>query len=440
MADINDLSEREQEILYLVAKGASNKQIAQELYISTNTVKVHLRNIFSKIDVASRTEAAMYAVSVGLVEPVESPDREGLAVKVTDSADDLVTKETLRSELTFRKWWTAAAIFGIVVITFVGILYVWERNNDNSAFSSNFESVEQSRWQEKAAMITARSGFGITTYAEQIFAIAGETDHGISDVTEKYDPNLDEWISLASKGEAVTDISSVAIGGLIYIPGGRQESGKVIDILEVYEPAENRWFERAPMPTPLSAYTLVSFEGKLYMFGGWDGKKYVSTAYEYDPTLDRWVELPPMKTTRGYAGGAVAGGKVYVIGGINETGILDTNEVYMPGQLGENGNPWSLVTPLPEPRYAMGVASVADIIHIIGGIGQKGAELYSLAYYPNSDRWEKFVRPFDDNWSNLGLASLESQLFAIGGIMNEKITNLNFAYQAIFTVLFPVVK
>ena len=65
------LSSREQEILQLVATGQSNKQIAHHLVISQNTVKVHLRNIFEKLSVASRTEAVLLAMLAGWINLVE---------------------------------------------------------------------------------------------------------------------------------------------------------------------------------------------------------------------------------------------------------------------------------------------------------------------------------------------------------------------------------
>ena len=54
------LTQREAEVLQLVAKGASNKEIATELFISENTVKTHMRNIMDKLHLANRSQAAAY--------------------------------------------------------------------------------------------------------------------------------------------------------------------------------------------------------------------------------------------------------------------------------------------------------------------------------------------------------------------------------------------
>lgn len=69
------LSQREQEILALVARGASNKEIATQLVITEGTVKNHLHNILSKLHVRNRAEIAAYAVRRGLALP-DSTSRE----------------------------------------------------------------------------------------------------------------------------------------------------------------------------------------------------------------------------------------------------------------------------------------------------------------------------------------------------------------------------
>ena len=61
------LTEREVEVLRLVARGLSNPDIAGQLNITVNTVKVHLRNILDKLQVENRTQAAAFAVRSGLV-------------------------------------------------------------------------------------------------------------------------------------------------------------------------------------------------------------------------------------------------------------------------------------------------------------------------------------------------------------------------------------
>jgi two-component system, NarL family, response regulator LiaR len=61
------LTERETEVLELIARGKTNNQIARELFIGEATVKSHVHSILSKLNVSSRTQAALYAVNVGLV-------------------------------------------------------------------------------------------------------------------------------------------------------------------------------------------------------------------------------------------------------------------------------------------------------------------------------------------------------------------------------------
>jgi NarL family two-component system response regulator LiaR len=63
------LTAREQEVLALIGRGLANKQIARELSIAEKTVKTHVSHVLSKLGLADRTQAALYAVRVGLVDP-----------------------------------------------------------------------------------------------------------------------------------------------------------------------------------------------------------------------------------------------------------------------------------------------------------------------------------------------------------------------------------
>jgi DNA-binding NarL/FixJ family response regulator len=65
-SSLDDLSQREVEVLRLLAAGKSNRDIAEALYISLNTVATHVRNILTKTGTTNRTEAAAYALRQGL--------------------------------------------------------------------------------------------------------------------------------------------------------------------------------------------------------------------------------------------------------------------------------------------------------------------------------------------------------------------------------------
>lgn len=71
-SEVDELTNREQEILRLVAEGHSNAQLASMLWITEQTVKFHLSNVYRKLNVANRTEAARWAQLQGLLPPTKA--------------------------------------------------------------------------------------------------------------------------------------------------------------------------------------------------------------------------------------------------------------------------------------------------------------------------------------------------------------------------------
>jgi DNA-binding NarL/FixJ family response regulator len=69
------LTERETEVLRLLAQGQANKEIARNLHIGEKTVKTHVSNILAKLGVQSRTQAALHAVHIGLVSADQVGER-----------------------------------------------------------------------------------------------------------------------------------------------------------------------------------------------------------------------------------------------------------------------------------------------------------------------------------------------------------------------------
>jgi len=68
------ITEREKEVVVLVALGATNREIADKLMVSQHTVKIHLHNILNKLDLRNRQQIAAYAIQQGYVEDIKSED------------------------------------------------------------------------------------------------------------------------------------------------------------------------------------------------------------------------------------------------------------------------------------------------------------------------------------------------------------------------------
>jgi DNA-binding NarL/FixJ family response regulator len=72
------LTEREVEVLRLLAKGLSNREIGEKLFVTERTVCSHVSNILNKLHLASRTQAALFALKEGLASLEDIPDRENI--------------------------------------------------------------------------------------------------------------------------------------------------------------------------------------------------------------------------------------------------------------------------------------------------------------------------------------------------------------------------
>jgi DNA-binding CsgD family transcriptional regulator len=440
----NDLSARELEILKLVATGASNKEIAQKLYISLNTVKVHIRNIFTKINAASRTEAAMYAVRIGLVENVapqlQTADDENnignnprttIDGKSDRSQNDQAATVAGRRHVV-RNIGIAILVTALIVL---GSIYIPKNiSGGNTPIPPTATTPVQ--WYELPGPPTPRQGLAVVNYENILYTIGGDNSTAVSNIVEAYNPQTHLWSNRSAKPTPVSDINAAVIGGLIYVPGGRLASGLPTDATDIYNPQQDQWTTGTSMPIALSAYSLAVYEGKMYVFGGWDGTKVTNNVYVFDPDKKIWTTIAPMPTARSYSGAVLVGNKIYVIGGWDGKQALTASEVFQP----ESSNPasgWSQAPPLHSGRYGMGIANIADIIFIIGG-NTSNTDSTTIAFIPEETDWGDVENPIKSGWIHLGATNVGSRLYALGGMFDEQLNNQMWSYKVLFSIVLPI--
>ncbi len=458
MPDLKILSERELEILQLLAEGKSNKDIAQDLFISTNTVKVHLRNIFSKLEVSSRTEAVLYILrateppapneivvdlpteeeedsSPLTTEPIDLDFNPKVSIELDSPATKPVSRRIFPRVLTI----SILALLGIIILisTGVGLARYFQPTPTPSPETVDTAASPTNRWQFKKELPIPKSGLAAVVYEEHIYLIGGENSAVLSDLL-RYDPLTEVWESLPEKPTPVTDIQAAVAGGKIFVPGGRLDNGQPTDRLEIYNPREGTWTQGASLPTPLSAYALVAFEGDLFLFGGWNGKEYTNLTLKYDLGQDQWLTLTPSQVARGFAGAAVVSGKIYLVGGFDGTNFLANNDIYSPEFEETAQSPWAKGASLPEGRSAMGIANMVDNIYLIGGDSLNDEFFSQLKYTPSNNTWEVATNPLAEPWANMGVVSFGTSLYAMGGELNDQPSQRNLVYQVIYSISIPI--
>lgn len=438
----NPLSDREMEILQLLATGATNHQIARELFISTNTVKVHLRNIYTKLEVASRTEATMLAVREGwLVVP--RPDDEAEAGTDQDRTETAV--EAIVPGLPARERWprvalakrlslVVASVLALVVLLLPQVLQGSTNGTDSDPIGGVFPTASSgtstSRWHTRAQMPTPRTGLAIVVHQDLIYAIGGVSSEGVSAKVEVYDPQTDSWSARSPKPTGVGFASAVEVGGKIYVPGGFDAGPQPIDSLEVYDPVADRWEIRAPLPQPLGAYGLAAMNAKVYLFGGRNEAGYVDSAFRYDPETDAWEELPPLQQARGFLGATALDDRLYVVGGFDDITEFDTCDLYDP-----SSESWSSCASMQAGRGGFALVAVRNHLYAIGG-GMDSYLAINERYDPRMDVWSPVETPISGEWRGLGAGFVYPNLYAIGG-WNGDFLSTNEAFQAFYQIIVP---
>ncbi|MBS1251575.1 MAG: Transcriptional regulatory protein DesR [Anaerolineales bacterium] len=436
----NPLTERQIEVLELVAQGATNKEIGHALSISEHTVRKHLQNIFEKLDVSSRTEATTLAYQRGWVRlPSPEPAADAQTEEREAEADTLEATVPAGIRVDPRVL-AGAGLAGVAVIAVLVWLLV-TRQLTPAIGGSGTPTVNLDRWTDTTSLSRPRTGLALTAFKGDLYAIAGETSEGPTGLAERLAPDDGEWRRLTDKPTPVRDVGAVVVGGEIYVPGGCVGDGSPIDSLEVYDPGTDTWSEKARMPKSVCAYAIAALEGDIYVFGGWDGGSYTQDAFTYDPDQDVWATVSPMPTARGYAGAAAIEGQIYVVGGYDGRQDLAVVEAYAPSndQAGETS--WIEHTPLPDGRAGAGVVTVQSKLFIIGGGWDAGRES-AIQYDVRTDSWTLFPSPTAERWRNMGVTVLdtrsETRIYAVGGLEDDDYVATNREYTALYNVILPL--
>jgi N-acetylneuraminic acid mutarotase len=234
-------------------------------------------------------------------------------------------------------------------------------------------------------------------------------------------------------------VEGVVIGEKIFVPGGETADGKPTNILEIYDPRQDTWETGAPLPKALSAYALADFEGKMYLFGGWDGEGAVDAVWIYDPEAQMWRTGSSMKYGRMGADVVEVGGKLYVFGGNDGDQQVSAIEVLNPSRDANGEIAWATEGNLPDDVEIFGVEELADFVFAVGQIND---EMYTVMNYDaNSSTWHSLFKGTSHTlYSDMGLCTLGGDIILLGG-RNEQneIQGEHWHFTAVYTISIPII-
>ena len=441
----NPLSEREMEVAALLVTGASNSEIARDLVISPHTVKVHLRNIFEKLQVNSRTEASLVLVQHGwvIVPGIEVP-----IIEVAAPPDPLPLSDVGPA----LARWQRGYLLGALILTL--LLFAAPRMVGLAQAPPNLLSDAdrgegapvairlEPRWELRTPLQQSLTRHAMVAQDSRLYIFGGEqAGGGISADAFAYNLTTNEWQAIAPLPQPLSNLAAtVSPDGRIYVAGGStpaddEQSTVVTDQLLEYDPVLNLWRTVATLPYPVAGAALVGDEVAVYLIGGWDGSEMRDDIWRYatdEPGSQEWELLDHLERARAFLGAAAVGGEIYIVGGYDGQRELDLAEVYAPAT-----GVRRLLPSLSTPRGGLSLVYDGLGIYALGGGWTQPVntqERLDLA----SDSWSNFPSPVLGEWRNMGAAATSGLIHTTGGWSGDYL-DIHLQYQSSFRSLLPVI-
>ncbi|HEY1014165.1 MAG TPA: LuxR C-terminal-related transcriptional regulator, partial [Herpetosiphonaceae bacterium] len=433
MSENIPLSDRELEVLRLVAEGASNNEIAQRLIISPNTVKVHIRNIYGKLGVLSRTEATMAAIKRGLIAipgaPPPAPAPEP-APTLSAAPPPAILSNTQHDPAPPVSPVATAAPPEPAADPADPIL-VFEPDPEPVAnvappaadpldatppISVDMEPAKLTpvaREDQPTHVVVSRKlvigivGTLAVLAAAVLFLIFIVFEPGQGTPTPG-PPVAETWAPLTSIPQPVADGAAAFIDQSIYVVGGVGPAGTSAETRRL-NLASGVWEGLPAKPTPAADIDAAVIKGKLYAPGGVGRDGAPSATLEiFDLTAKTWSSGPALPAPRTGYGLAAFEGELFVIGGRDASGPVATTLIFDP-----DTQQWREGAGLPIPLQDAAVAARRDEIYLLGGTTAGGQP--SLATFRYSlGQWQR-AADLPAPRSHAAAVAVSDQIFLIGG-------------------------
>jgi DNA-binding CsgD family transcriptional regulator/N-acetylneuraminic acid mutarotase len=467
------LTERELEVVKLVAEGASNKQIASSLFISENTVKVHLKNVFIKLEAESRAKVAAIAqrngwsgVAAASPAPIVENDGRGnvpvideTVPVIGESAPVIATPEAQTPVSlpvpvrvapnpqmlpALARWRKVMSVLSLMFVLIGGALGT--RINRTQAQPVENELLPQGPvnsseaangsklWLARAPLPSARTrsaAFALQRSGSEklLIVIGGTVDRIATSETLVLDVYKNEWRTGAPKPVPLRLAAGALDGATIYMPGGTDANGAATRSFEAYDVAADTWTTLPAIPRAVTGHAVAAVDGAIYVFGGKTGDDaYNTEGYVYDIAARSWSRVPGLPTPRSQAATQVIDSRIYVVGGTDGRREYSTCEVFDTA-----AKTWRQCKPMTIARGGLGLARIGKALYAIGGGAAGNYIPFNERYDESTDTWRPFEMPASRAgvWKNAAVATLPTEFFVVGGATDKETRNETYVVEVL---------